>query len=101
MIYIKRFNDSFLGSQPPIPPSSPAETISVDDSPTSNQERDKPAQEKCKAKITQLQSQLSSLLSLKNSGMSSVTNKQVKDVKEQLHNEEMRLKKYEMFNFSG
>ena len=64
---------------------------------TSSTQREKPAQEKSKKEIDNLKSQLASLLSLKNSGMSFVTNKQIKDLNDKLHEQEMLLKKYNFF----
>ena len=56
-------------------------------------EREKPAQEKCRKKIDNLEGQLASLLSIKNSGMSLVTSKQINDAKKNLHDQEMLLKR--------
>ena len=55
-------------------------------------EKEKPAQEKCKKEIVNLNSQLVSLITLKNSGMSLVTEKEIKNVKNKLHEQEMVLK---------
>ena len=59
---------------------------------TVEKEKEKPAQGKCKKEIVNLNSQLVSLITLKNSGMSLVTEKEIKNVKNKLHEQEMVLK---------
>ena len=67
--------------------------IDDEQSTSGKNEREKPAQEKCRKEIDNLKGQLASLLSLKNSGMSLVTSKQINDAKKKLHDQEMHLKK--------
>ena len=55
--------------------------------------RDTPAQNKTKETIAEYNKQLVSLVTLKNSGMSLVTEKQIRDLKDKIHEEEMELKK--------
>ena len=52
-----------------------------------------PAQNKTKETIAEYNKQLVSLVTLKNSGMSLVTEKQIRDLKDKIHEEEMELKK--------
>ena len=60
---------------------------------TPAQEAKKPAQEKCKLKIADLNKQIVSLTSLRDSGLSGVTKAQIDSVRKDLHKEEMELKK--------
>ena len=55
--------------------------------------RDTPAQKKTKETIAEYNKQLVSLVTLKNSGMSLVREKQIRDLKDKIHEEEMELKK--------
>ena len=60
---------------------------------TPAQEAKKPAQEKCKLKIADLNKRIVSLTSLRDSGLSGVTKAQIDSVRKDLHKEEMELKK--------
>lgn len=54
-------------------------------------QRDTPAQTKSREKIAELESQLASLITIRNSGLSTVTKKQIDDVKEEIKKEKTRL----------
>ena len=60
---------------------------------TPAQEAKKPAQEKCKLKIADLNKQVVSLTSLRDSGLSGVTKAQIDSIRKVLHKEEIELKK--------
>ena len=65
---------------------------------TSNEkEKDTPAQTKSRKKISELESQLASSITVCNSGLSNVTKKQADDVKESIKKEKTHLEWYDYF----
>ena len=65
---------------------------------TSNEkEKDTPAQTKSRKEISELESQLASLITVRDSGLSNVTKKQTDDVKESIKKEKTHLERYDYF----
>ena len=58
--------------------------------------RETPAQDKLNADLCKMNKQLADMLSLRQSGMSRITYKQIKDLKDKIHTTEINLSRYKI-----